>query len=107
MGRAPERTDAQRAEALAKAVRVRSARAEMRRQVREGGLGVADVLAASDAGAVAARGMRVRDLVGSHPGYGPARTAALMARLGIPANRRVGGLGPRQRAALADALGGL
>lgn len=48
--------------------------------------------------------LRVRELLGSIPGLGPIRVAAIMDRLGIAESKRVGGLGTRQRRALRDWL---
>ncbi|MFZ7088646.1 guanylate kinase [Curtobacterium sp. RRHDQ10] len=50
----------------------------------------------------AERSMRVRDLLTSIPGIGPARAEAVMAALRIAPSKRLGGLGSRQRGELAD-----
>jgi hypothetical protein len=39
------------------------------------------------------------------PGYGPAKASAVLEQAGIPEDRRVAGLGSRQREALVSALG--
>ena len=53
-----------------------------------------------------ARKTKVAQVVRALPGVGKARAAAIMERAGIPAERRVGGLGARQREQLlADFAG--
>ena len=103
----PSLTPEQRAEASARGVAARQLRAELRIGLRDGTVPVAAVLADGhrddERGRVLAR-MRVVDLVSSFRGIGPVRAADLMAHLGIAANRRVGGLGPHQVAALAEVL---
>lgn len=96
----PERTREQRMEALAEAMAARTMRASVKRRMKRGEV---ELAAALDMPVV--RRMRVRDLIASLPGCGKARAAKVMAALGIPENRRVGGLGPRQREALLGALG--
>jgi hypothetical protein len=46
---------------------------------------------------------KVTALIKALPGYGPAKAAKLMADAEIDENRRIGGLGDRQRAALLAA----
>jgi len=52
----------------------------------------------------AERSLRVRDLLTSLPGVGPARAEAVMGALRIAPSKRLGGLGSRQRTELADWL---
>nr|WP_123680992.1 guanylate kinase [Curtobacterium sp. PhB115] len=52
----------------------------------------------------AERSLRVRDLLVSLPGIGPARAESIMGTLRIAPSKRLGGLGTRQRVALADWL---
>jgi ribosomal protein S13 len=49
--------------------------------------------------------MKVVELLSSFRGIGPARAADIMADIGIAANRRVGGLGPRQVEELTHLIG--
>jgi len=98
----PTLTPEQRAAALEKAARVRTARAEARAQLRSGELNPIEVLRAphdSPAG-----DLRVEQLLVSLPGIGKTRASALLADAGIPPTRRVRSLGTRQQQALADAL---
>ena len=46
----------------------------------------------------------MNQFIASFPGYGKAKTEALMAEVGIDETRRVGGLGERQKEALITAL---
>lgn len=99
----PNITDEQRRLALDKAMHVRAERAKAKRAVKHGERTVADVL--SDESLACSR-MRVRQLLASVPGIGTRKAARLMEELGIPANRRVGGLGRKQREAVLEAIGG-
>jgi hypothetical protein len=80
-------------------VHARQVRAQVRAGLAEGSIQVADVLRegqGTDArGRVLAR-MKVAELLSSFRGIGPIRAADIMEAIGIAANRRVGGLGPRQ-----------
>ena len=53
-----------------------------------------------------ARRTKVSQVLRAVPGVGPARAAAIMERAGIPAERRVGGLGARQREQLLAEIAG-
>ena len=99
----PVMTPGQRADALAKAKAAQAERAGLKRQLKNGELTLAEVIRNESGSEVIAK-TRVAALVGALPGMGPAKTKGLMGRLGIPENRRVGGLGPNQRAALETAL---
>lgn len=91
----PPMTPEQRAAALEAAARARTARSQLKARLKNGEV----TLAAALADGTAAR-MKVSELIAAMPGTGKVRTAAVMERAGIAGNRRVGGLGPRQRAAL-------
>lgn len=103
----PELTPEARASAAARSVAARQARADVRRGLASGEVRIRDVLLAGQSddehGRFLAR-MRVVDLVSSFRGIGPVRAADMMERIGIAANRRIGGLGIRQADALAGAL---
>lgn len=94
---APQLTAQQRAAAVHKSAETRRARAAMLHALAAGQASLADVLARSDK---VARTTRVQRVLKALPGYGPVTVAAVMATAGIAANRRLGGLGQRQRAAL-------
>ena len=48
--------------------------------------------------------MKVKAFVNALPGFGKVKTEKLMEELGIPAERRLQGLGSNQMQALKDAL---
>lgn len=99
----PERTDDQRRAALAEALRVRQVQAEVKHLLSSGEATFAQVLARVDDADEVAR-MRVADVLRALPRMGPIRSRRLMEQLDIAASRRLGGLGPRQRDDLLDAL---
>lgn len=96
----PTLTDEQRRENAQKAAMYRRMRAEFKRQLKHGKAVFSDAFRLDYAGR-----MRVRDLIASMPGYGKAKASQLMQRLGISYNRRVSGLGTRQREALMEVFG--
>ena len=98
----PELTDEQRRANLVRAERSRHERAALKASLKEGSIGVADVLADTRQ---SAQGKRLNDLLRSLPGYGKVKAGELMESLHIAESRRVRGLGARQREALRDALG--
>ncbi|WP_288466497.1 guanylate kinase [uncultured Curtobacterium sp.] len=88
------------------AVAARRARAAVKAQVASGERSPLEVARAawSDADLPAEKSLRVRDLLTSISGIGPARAEAVMSELRIAPSKRLGGLGSRQRSALADWL---
>lgn len=92
-------SDEDRARARAKALASRTRRAEVKAQFGAGRLPITDLLAAAESDDAVGR-LRVVDLLESVPGVGAIRAAALMERLGISPNRRLRGLGRKQREAL-------
>jgi guanylate kinase len=93
------------------AVAARRARAAVKAAIASGErspLEVAKAAWSEDESVVAAtaaeRSLRVRDLLTSLPGVGPARAEAVMGALRIAPSKRLGGLGSRQRTELADWL---
>jgi hypothetical protein len=99
----PTLTPEQRQAPLAKASRARKARSELLAALKAGTITMGEVLAREDD---VAKKTKVTAAVKALPGYGPARTAAVLAQAGIPAVRRIGGLGEQQRRKLTEALGG-
>jgi hypothetical protein len=102
MPRPPELSPQQRADALAKAAEARRVRAEIRESLRTGGMTIADVLERAEEDLVG--GMKVKAVLTAVPGLGKIKSFRLMDELGIAQNRRIRGLGARQRRALLDAL---
>ena len=97
----PTLTAEQRADALVRAAKARTLRAQVKDDLRSGSLTLAQVIARAAEEDALAR-MRVIDLLTAMPGIGPARGHTLMDRLGIAQSRRLRGLGEHQRAALLE-----
>ena len=95
------RSGDQREAARLKAVQVNSKRKEVRDQLRQGSLSLAQALAQDGE---AAHGMRVVTVVRALPGVGAATARRLMATAGIDGGRRVGGLTAGQRERLVAAV---
>ena len=99
---APTMTPEQRAAALEKARIVRAERSEITKKLSMGLMTPKEVLDMSDKPVVGR--MKVKAFVSALPGYGKVKTEKLMEELGIPADRRIQGLGSNQMKALIDAL---
>jgi len=99
----PNLSDADRKAALKKAAEARQKRAEMRTKIKSGSMTFAQVMAGRDDPIVAR--MKVSALLESLPGFGKAKATKLMDELGISPNRRIQGLGNRQREQLMSRLG--
>ena len=91
-----------RARALARAGEARRVRAEVREALRTGALGLPAVLAKT--GEEYIGGIKVKTVLTALPGLGKVKSYRLMETLGIAENRRLRGLGPRQKEALLAAL---
>lgn len=101
----PALTAEQRSAALAKAGEVRRARSELLASVRDGRQTIPSVLDRAEDDEVIRR-TRVAQLIKAVPGVGSVRAAAVLREAGIDEGRRVGGLGDRQRRALAAIFSG-
>ena len=99
---APTMTPEQRAAALEKARIVRAERSELTQKLSMGLLTPAEVLDQTENPVVGR--MKVKAFVNALPGFGKVKTEKLMEELGIPAERRLQGLGSNQMQALKDAL---
>ena len=95
----PSLTPEQRQAALEKAAVARKKRAELKKSLKSGEVRLSDVLELAQTDEVIAK-LRVSALLESMPGIGIAKARAIMDRTSISSSRRVGGLGPHQRAAL-------
>lgn len=91
----PPLTQEKRAEALKRATEARTERAVYKRAMKRGEKSLLDALAEPCMARV-----KVLDLLASLPGVGKARAERAMGEMGISPNRRVQGLGARQREAL-------
>ncbi len=99
----PELTDDQRAAALAKAAEVRRVRAEIKELLKIGSINFPELLQRAEEDEVVA-GMKIASVLPSLPGLGKVKAKRLMEELKIADNRRLRGLGERQRAALLERL---
>ena len=97
----PQVTDEQRKAALEKAKVARKKLSDTRKMLKEGTISVKEVLNTTDE--VLLR-MKVTSLIESLPGYGKRRAEALMKDIGIMPNRRIKGLGSKQKEALIQYL---
>lgn len=89
----------QRLAALARANAMRHARAELKRQIADGTVFLAELLLAPPAPACS-----LGVLVRSQRGWGRQKAAALLRRIDIADGKTIGDLTPRQRAVAADQL---
>ncbi|MGE5550174.1 MAG: integration host factor, actinobacterial type [Bacteroidota bacterium] len=89
--------------ALKKAQEIRSKRAKIRQNLKNGKMTIRQVLADINDDVVAK--MRVAYLLESLPRIGKVRTRKIMTDIGINETRRVQGLGNRQKQALLERLG--
>jgi len=99
----PTLTPEQRAEALAKAAEARKVRSELLASVKSGESDLATVFDRAKADKVVAK-TKVNQVLKAVPGLGAVKVAAIMEQAGIDPERRLGGLGERQREALLAAL---
>lgn len=99
----PKLTPEARQQALEKAARARRERAAVKRRLHDGELTFAALLDLSDRDELVG-GIKVKAVLTSLPGFGKVKSQRLMERLGIAENRRLRGLGSKQREALLDAL---
>ena len=95
MVKPPVLSEEQRAAALAKAMKARKRRAEVKAKVRSGEFSVDIVLEIASSEESISK-MRVRELLEAVSGVGNVRALALMERLNISPTRRIGGLGRHQ-----------
>ena len=93
-----ERGVAQRSEALRRANEVRAKRTELKRDIKAGRVSVYALLSDPPE---CIETMKVSDLLLVAPKYGPVRVTTILRREGVSASKTIGGLTPRQRAALA------
>ncbi len=89
--------------ALKKAQEVRSKRAKIRQNLKNGKTTIREVLANINDDVIAK--MRVVYLLESLPRIGKIKTKRIMSDIGIDETRRIQGLGNRQKQALIERLG--
>ncbi len=100
----PQLTAEQRAAALEKAAEARRVRAETKELLKTGTLRFDELLDRADANPILA-GLKVSAVLASMPGTGKVKAKRMMEELGIAENRRIRGLGDRQREALRAQFG--
>ena len=96
----PHLTTEQRREYLKKALDMRKRRAALKTLMKCGRIGVSEALEAEPA-----QGMTAYNFLCSLPGVGPKHAFRAMERIGINPNRRVRGLGCRQRSKIVEVFG--
>lgn len=99
MAQPPKLTDEQRKAALAKAAEARRVRAEAKELLKTGSMRISELFARAEDDDLIA-GLKVEALIAAMPGTGKIKAKRLMESLGIAENRRIRGLGDKQKAAL-------
>lgn len=99
----PKLTDEQRAAALQKAAEARRVRAEVKELLKTGSVSFSELIKRAENDAIIG-GLKVESVLASLPGTGKVKAKRLMEAHGIADNRRLRGLGDRQRAALLAEL---
>ena len=92
----PPMSDEQRADALAKAGAARRQRAEIKALLKTGSLTLGEVFERAETDDIVA-GTKVYPLLASMPRMGKVKAMRLMDELQIAENRKIRGLGSRQR----------
>ena len=99
MAQPPQLTDEQRTAALAKAAEARRVRAEVKELLKTGSLRLSELIEQADTDNILA-GLKVERVIASMPGTGKIKAKRMMESLGIAENRRLRGLGGKQKEAL-------
>ncbi|HEY6629624.1 MAG TPA: integration host factor, actinobacterial type [Acidimicrobiia bacterium] len=95
----PQLTDEQRKAALVKAAEARRARAEVKELLKTGSLRLSELVERAETDDILA-GLKVERVIASMPGTGKIKAKRMMETLGIADNRRLRGLGDKQKEAL-------
>ncbi|MGH8945085.1 MAG: integration host factor, actinobacterial type [Acidimicrobiia bacterium] len=101
MAQPPKLTEEQRRAALEKAARARRVRAEVKELLKTGSMTVNQLFERADRDELVA-GLKVESLIAAMPGTGKIKAKRMMESMGIAENRRIRGLGGRQREALIE-----
>ncbi len=104
MSQPPQLSDEARAAALAKAAEARRVRSELKQLLKMGSISFSELLDRADADEIVAK-TKVLAVLESLPGLGKVKARRLMESIGIAENRRLRGLGAKQREELLDAFG--
>ena len=97
----PKITEEQRRAALEKAAEARRVRAELKELLKTGTLTLQEVFDRAETDDIVA-GTKINAVLVSLPGLGKVKAKRLMEEHEIADNRRIRGLGPRQREALLE-----
>jgi len=97
----PQISDEQRQAALQKAAQARTKRAEMKALLQTGSLSLPDVFDEAESDDIVA-GTKVYPLLVAMPGMGKVKAMRLMEQCQIADNRKIRGLGVRQRECLLE-----
>jgi len=100
----PQLTEEQRRQALAKAAEARKRRAEVKAQLKNGALGLSEILELSESNEIVGK-MKVSAMLEALPGVGKVRAQKVMEELQISTSRRLRGLGDKQKQALKERFG--
>lgn len=92
----PEISDEQRERALVRAAEARRVRAEMKQLLKTGSITLPELLERADTDDLVS-GIKVAAVLSSMPGTGKIKAKRMMEAHGIAENRRIRGLGERQR----------
>jgi len=98
---APERSLDQRMEALRRANEIRSARAQLKRDLKSGKVNMRDIIADPPDYVLTAK---VYDMLLAVPKYGKVKATRFITHCRISQGKTVGGLSERQRNELVDLL---
>lgn len=98
-----ELTQEERDTARKKALAARAERAEVKKEFGAGSLSFEQVLAAADRSEAVAR-LKTIELLEALPGVGRVTATRILETLNVSINRRLGGLGVKQRRALTEHL---
>jgi hypothetical protein len=99
MTQPPKLTDEQRRKALEKAAEARRVRAEAKELLKAGSLRLSELFADAESDELLA-GLKVESLIAAMPGTGKIKAKRMMESIGIAGNRRIRGLGEKQKEAL-------
>jgi hypothetical protein len=100
----PELSQEQRKAALEKAAHARKIRAEVKQLLKMGTITLPELLDRADEDDLIA-GIKVGSVLESLPGTGKVKAKRIMEQHGIASNRRIRGLGSRQRETLLELFG--
>ncbi len=100
----PSLSEEQRREALAKAAEARRRRAEVKAKLKNGALGLNEILRQAEGDEILGK-MKVSAMLEALPGVGKVRAQKVMEELNISPTRRLRGLGDKQKEALKERFG--